>query len=253
MMMRQTSGMVRYWKGGFISLGLLSLMLDSSLAAITMDRTRVIYEGDQKAISVSVANKNKSLPYLAQAWLEDEDGNKISSPFLVTPPLQRIEAAKESQVKIQALPQARQLPQDRESIYYFNLREIPPKSDKPNSLQIALQTRVKFFYRPETIKIDQDNDRLAQKISLEKQGDRYLVKNNSPYYFTIVDGSDMPDKFIADDFEPLMLAPFSEGKLAVSAAKLGAKPVLTYVNDFGARPQIIFECSANLCTGKPTK
>lgn len=252
-MMNQKSEMKQYLKSGFMSLGLMVLTLDSALAAITMDRTRVIYESDQKAISVSVANKNKSLPYLAQAWLEDEEGTKINSPFMVTPPLQRIEAGKESQVKIQALPQVRQLPQDRESIYYFNLREIPPKSDKPNSLQIALQTRVKFFYRPESIKIDHSGNTLAQQISLEKQGDRYLVKNNSPYYFTFVDGSDMPDKFVADDFEPLMLAPFSEGKLAVSAEKLGVKPVLTYVNDFGARPQIIFECSANVCTGKPTK
>ncbi len=31
------------------------------------------------------------------------------------------------------------LPQDRETVYYFNLREIPPKSNKPNTLQIALQ------------------------------------------------------------------------------------------------------------------
>jgi P pilus assembly chaperone PapD len=48
-------------------------------------------------------------------------------------------------VKVQALPAAKSLPQDRETVYYFNLREIPPRSDKANTLQIALQTRIKLF------------------------------------------------------------------------------------------------------------
>jgi len=253
-MINQKSVVAQSLKYSFVSLGLIVLTLDSALAAIAMDRTRIIYDGENKAISLSISNKNTSYPYLAQAWLEDIDGKKIKSPFLITPPLQRIEATKESQVKIQALSQVQLLPQDRESVYYFNLREIPPTSDKANSLQIALQTRVKFFYRPAGIKIDQSNNNaIAEKISLEKQGDRYVVKNESPYYFTFVDGSDLPDKYIADDFEPLMVAPFSQGKLSVSAATLGEKPVLTYVNDFGARPQIIFECNANICKGKATK
>ncbi len=46
------------------------------------------------------------------------------------------------------------LPQDRESLFYFNLREIPPRSDKPNSLQLALQTRIKFFYRPQSLVVE---------------------------------------------------------------------------------------------------
>ena len=119
-----------------------------SQAAIALDRTRVIFDGGQQSVSLSVSNQNKQLPYLAQGWLEDEQGNKIQSPLTVLPPVQRIEPGKPSQVKIQALPAAKQLPQDRETLYYFNLREIPPKSNKPNSLQIALQTRIKLFYRP---------------------------------------------------------------------------------------------------------
>lgn len=65
--------------------------------------------------------------------------------------MQRVEPGAKSQVKIQALPSVAALPQDRESVYYFNLREIPPKSDKPNTLQLALQTRIKLFYRPKAI------------------------------------------------------------------------------------------------------
>ncbi|TOL40502.1 molecular chaperone, partial [Vibrio parahaemolyticus] len=67
------------------------------------------------------------------------------------PPVQRVEPEKSSQVRIEALPEISQLPQDRESVYYFNLREIPPKSDKPNVLQLALQSKIKLFYRPKSI------------------------------------------------------------------------------------------------------
>ncbi len=43
------------------------------------------------------------------------------------------------------------LPQDRESLFYLNVREIPPKPDKPNVLQLAMQSRIKLFYRPAAI------------------------------------------------------------------------------------------------------
>ncbi len=122
-----------------------TLFSEAAQAAISLDRTRIIYESDKKSVSLSIGNDNKALPFLAQAWLEDERGNKVNSPLTVLPPIQRIEPEAKSQVKIQALPAAGNLPADRESLFYFNLREIPPVSGKPNTLQIALQTRVKLF------------------------------------------------------------------------------------------------------------
>lgn len=84
---------------------------------------------------------------------------------------------------------SKQLPQDRESLYYFNLREIPPKSDKPNTLQIALQTRIKLFYRPTAI-VPSRADMATpwqEQLTLTRQGDGYQVNNPTPYYITIVD------------------------------------------------------------------
>ena len=127
---------------------LVTLAAPSAFGAIALDRTRVIYDGSQKSISLNVSNENRQLPYLAQGWIEDAQGNKVSSPLTVLPPVQRIEPGAKSQVKIQGLPAVNSLPQDRESLFYFNLREIPPRTDKPNTLQIALQTRIKLFYRP---------------------------------------------------------------------------------------------------------
>lgn len=58
--------------------GLASCVLSSTnvLAAISMDRTRIIFEGMQKSVSLNVANNNKQLPYLAQGWIENEKGEK---------------------------------------------------------------------------------------------------------------------------------------------------------------------------------
>ena len=102
------------------------LVAQQTSAAIALDRTRVIFNGDDKSVSMSISNENKQLPYLAQGWIEDADGKKISSPLTVLPPVQRLEPGAKSQVKVQGLPAANTLPQDRETLFYFNLREIPP-------------------------------------------------------------------------------------------------------------------------------
>lgn len=98
-------------------------------ATIALDRTRIIFNGADKSVSLSISNQNKELPYLAQGWLENEQGEKIETPLIVLPPIQRIEPGNKSQVKVQSLPDIAQLPQDRESVFYFNLREIPPRSE----------------------------------------------------------------------------------------------------------------------------
>lgn len=226
-----------------------TLLASQAQAAIALDRTRVIFDGGQNSVSVNISNQNKQLPYLAQAWLEDEQGNKIQNPLVVLPPVQRVEAGKPSQVKIQALPAAKLLSQDRETLYYFNLREIPPKSDKPNTLQIALQTRIKLFYRPAAITptLAEITTPWQEKLTLNKQGDSYQVNNPTPYYITLVDAGSKKNAAGLKEFEPLMVPPKGNAPLKVRAAALGASPVLTYINDYGGRPQLIFDCSGATC------
>ncbi|MCL1028819.1 fimbria/pilus periplasmic chaperone [Serratia sp. arafor3] len=237
-----------------LTVALLSAMAaQQAQAAIALDRTRVIFDGSQKSVSLSVSNQNKQLPYLAQGWIEDEQGNKIQTPLTVLPPVQRIEPGKPSQVKIQALPAAKLLKQDRETVYYFNLREIPPKSTKANTLQIALQTRIKLFYRPVGIAIDTNAAPPQEQMTLSKQGDKYLVNNPTPYYVTIVDASSKKDGAGVKGFEPLMVPPKGSLPLTVSAASVGGSPVLTYINDYGGRPQLSFSCNGSTCTVIPEK
>lgn len=237
-----------------LTLALLgTLAIQQAQAAIALDRTRVIFDGNQKSVSLNLSNENKQLPYLAQGWIEDEQGNKIQSPLIVLPPVQRIEPGKPSQIKIQALPAAKLLAQDKESIYYFNLREIPPKSSKPNTLQIALQTRIKLFYRPAGIAMDKNAPPPQESMTLSRQGDKYVINNPTPYYVTIVEASSKKGGPGVKGFEPLMIAPKKSLPLTVSAPSVGNSPVLTYVNDYGGRPTLSFRCNGSTCTVVPEK
>ena len=238
----------------FIAGTLLCAVTTQAQAAIALDRTRIIFGGGDKSVSLSVNNDNPQLPYLAQGWIEDPQGNKITSPLTVLPPVQRIEPKAKSQVKVQALPVIAQLPQDRESLFYFNLREIPPKSDKANTLQVALQTRIKLFYRPKALV--KTTAEMAtpwqEQLTLSRQGDKYVVNNPTPYYVTLVDAGSSKN-ISASGFEPLMLDPKGSAPLGISASVLGNAPVLTYVNDYGGRPALTFRCDGVSCQVVPEK
>lgn len=55
-------------------------------------------------------------------------------------------------------------------MFWFNLREIPPRNDKPNVLTLALQTRLKIFWRPASIKVDAKSESFPgiQNVTLAK-------------------------------------------------------------------------------------
>lgn len=232
-----------------LMLGFLgSLMVnETSSAAISLDRTRVIFDGENKAVSLSINNNHKQLPYLAQGWIENEEEQKIQSPLIVLPPVQRLEPEKASQIKIESLPNIKNLPQDRESLFYFNLREIPPKSDKENILQITLQTKIKLFYRPESISPQKNSAPWQEKMQLEKRGNFIFAKNPTPYYITIINAG-AHGNTDAKEFNPIMVSPFGESEIGISGEQLGQNPVITYINDYGGRQKLNFNCSHKVCS-----
>jgi len=237
----------------FVKLTMLGLACTTSLAhsAVALDRTRAIFPGTSDSISIAINNKNTTLPYLAQAWMENSEFEKVTSPFVVLPPLQRLEPAQSSQIRIEALEgKINTLAQDRESVFYFNLREIPPKSDKPNVLQIALQSKIKLFYRPKSIILtptEMSNNPWQEKLILIKKGDQVIAKNPTAYFTTVLSVQASQDSKANLNADAVMIAPFSEEKLPVSAKDTGNSPVLTYVNDYGGTPKLQYQCQVDTC------
>ncbi|KFN18167.1 molecular chaperone [Aeromonas bestiarum] len=225
-------------------LGMTSLNVS---AAIVLDRTRVVYPGGAKSISLNIKNENQKLPYLAQAWIEDTQGQKISSPFVILPPVQRVDANQKSIVRIASVPAIDSLPKDRESIYYFNLREIPPKSEKSNVMQIAVQSKIKLFYRPEAI-IPERGAVWQDQVLITKQGTTLKVNNPTPYYITYV-GLGHPqgkERTVIKGFSAFMVEPKSEQTVTIPEA-LGNQFVISYVNDYGGYMDIKYQCAGNAC------
>jgi len=235
------------------SLGLaLAAAAPVANAAISLDRTRAVYLSDAKSISLNIVNENKELPFLAQSWLENEQHQKVTSPLVVLPPLQRVEASERSVVRITKTPEADRLPQDRESVFYFNLRDIPPKSSKTNVMQLALQTQIKLFYRPKAI-VAPKGEVWQEKLVFHKSAGGFTVENPTPFYITLTGMTRQTQKQgggALAGFQPVMLKPKSSEPLRLSDTGLSGF-VVSYINDYGGHPELRFACNGSVCNAVP--
>lgn len=229
----------------FSGLGLTSV----SLAALSLDRSRIIFNEKDKAVSLHVTNQDQHFPYLAQTWIEDSKGKKITSPLMSLPPVQRIEANGISQVRLQLTAVTDSLPDDRETVFYFYFREIPPKSTRANTVMLAIENQLKVFYRPKAISVDKMQRVLPglQGITVEKKNNHYEVNNPTPYYFTIVEARESIDgKPI--EVEPTMIPPKKAGMLPDDFHFSGNKLSLIFVTDYAEQRALTLNCAGTLCT-----
>ena len=91
--------------------------INASWAGIALDRTRMIITGDARSVSANLTNTSPSIPFLAQSWVEDAHGTKITSPLMVLPPLQRINGGQKGIARVTKTSGINALPQDRESLF----------------------------------------------------------------------------------------------------------------------------------------
>lgn len=78
-----------------------------------------------ETVAITLNNDDKTTPFLAQSWVTDADGVRTDA-LIALPPLQRIDAGQKSQVRItQVRGLTDKLPQDRETLFWFNVRGVP--------------------------------------------------------------------------------------------------------------------------------
>lgn len=85
---------------------------------------------------------------------------------------------------------------------------------------------------------------MAGKIILHKTAQGYRVENPTPYYVTVIGIMAKAGDKIANEFDPVMVAPKSSAELKSGSF---AAPVLTFINDYGGRPELTFSCSGDRC------
>ena len=104
-------------------------------AEIIIHGTRVIYPSDAREITLQVSN-NGNKPSLVQAWIDEGDAkstpDQSKAPFMITPPISRVEASKGQSLRISALPQTSTLSKTQETLYWLNILDIPPKPTTKN-------------------------------------------------------------------------------------------------------------------------
>ncbi|SER20099.1 P pilus assembly protein, chaperone PapD [Rosenbergiella nectarea] len=170
------------------------LAMQSSRAGMSIVGTRIIYPGNEKEITVRTKNRTDQ-PILSQVWVDDgssnEDIDKSKIPFIVTPPIFRVEPNSGQSLKL--IYNGMSLPQDKESVFWFNLLEIPPvdTSNAQQKLNIAFRTRIKIFYRPAAVaKIKMPDITTLLHWSVIKDsahGTGFRVENTGPFYFSFND------------------------------------------------------------------
>ncbi|MHA2717268.1 fimbrial biogenesis chaperone [Vibrio owensii] len=127
-------------------------------ANIVMTGSRIIYPEGEPFVNVHLKNKSKNV-FMVQSWFENEDGTKANQnevPFVVLPPLAKIEPQRGQTLRI-IKGIEKSLPQDQESVFYFNFLQIPSNAAiaevaaSSNKIVVTVKHKVKLFYRPKQV------------------------------------------------------------------------------------------------------
>lgn len=151
----------------------------TSQAGVVVGGTRLIFDGSKKESSLSVTNPDKN-PYLIQTWVETVSGGAKKVPFLVTPPLFRLDGGQNNVLRV--VNTGGNIPSDKESLYWLNIKSIPSanKDNESNTLLIAVKSRIKLIFRPQGLNGVPDD--VANKLRWQRKGSTLRVTNPTPFY-----------------------------------------------------------------------
>ncbi len=208
-------------------------------AAVVLEGTRIIHDaGKGRDVTVRSVNAGE-LPALTQAWIDAGDSHArpedVRTPFRMTPSAPRLLQPQEGQawrITFAPRPSDAPLPADRESLFYFNLLDIPPKpadAHDSNLLQFAVRSRIKLFHRPAGLPGDVRD--AAAALRWRARGTELQVHNPSAYHVTLgsvtlADGTALEAEMIAPHATWIASLP--------SAVQRSAVVAFTWLDDYGA-------------------
>ena len=215
-----------------------------AVAGVVVDGTRVVYPAAKREVTINIRNPGDT-PSLVQAWLDAGDPHakpgQSKVPFVLTPPLFRIDPTKVQSLRLVFTHDP--LPADRESLFWLNVLDIPPRAaanpDVPNQLELAFKHRLKVFFRPAGLAGSAADApaRLTWKL-LSKDGKLVGIQasNPGPYHVSLIQVSatlggqpvnvpaDMVDPFASRSFDLSDPVGAPNGTVALE---------YSFVNDYG--------------------
>lgn len=217
-------------------------------AGVVIGGTRQIYPAQSREITIQLTNDDKKNPRLVQVWLDsgnkDLTAEESEVPFTITPPAFRMEPGKGQALRMVYTKEP--LPADKESVFWLNVLEIPPKIEnleEENQLRFAFRTRIKVFFRPQSLpgKPQDAADQLNWHLLTTEQGSVLEVRNPSPYHVSfqqvaLAMGEGVNAKLnTSDQYE--MVAPGASQRYLLSepvgVLPAGAHVQFSMINDYG--------------------
>ncbi|MCL9802248.1 molecular chaperone [Pseudomonas sp. AKS31] len=229
-----------------LCVGLLGLfVVNQAMAGISLSSTRLIFDGKHKEAGITVRNSGEDV--LIQSWVDNDSDAAGTVPFAVTPPLVRV-SGDEQQI-LRVIYEGTGMPDDRESVVWLNVQEIPQSAKTANTLQLAVRQRIKVFFRPAGLKNNayQAPAELTWKLS-ERAGKSVLqVKNPGLYHVSIADITVQSGATGEHPFDSMMIAPGEQKEFVLKQLHAINSPRLLFssINDYGARDRYVAQLSSS--------
>jgi len=163
-------------------------------AGLVVQGSRIIYDEARGEATISMEYVG-NVPILLQAWMDA--GEDVISPgaedvpFILMPAVARLDPGAGQSIRIMRIRDG--LPQDRESVFYFNTLEVPPTPTDhiaagDTFMQFSIRGRFKFFYRPRGLPVSSEKAVEMLRFSFAEPDEegrvRVRVSNPSPYHMT---------------------------------------------------------------------
>ncbi|MBA5806643.1 molecular chaperone [Morganella morganii] len=201
------------------------VFISNSFADIYLGSTRIVISDGKNEGSVSTHNKDKK-NYLIQSWVLDEN-DKESNEFIITPPLFKLDSNTSSSLRVTMVGN---LPEDRESLYWLNVKFIPSmdKNLKINKLTLAVNNRIKIIYRPKSLSFSDPVD-VFKQVTVRYIDGKIEFKNPTKYFINISEV-----KVGEDTLEsPSYIRPESAELISLKSNKKPSGVNYSFIDDLG--------------------
>ncbi|EAO9968738.1 molecular chaperone [Salmonella enterica] len=221
----------------------MSCMALADDSGVSLGATRVIYPSDSKGVTLSVDNKAGN-PFLIKSVVLDESTKK-AAPFVVTPPLFRLDGGRRNAIKITRT--GGDYPADRESLNWLCVQSIPPEPDAAwdegkkegggakasVSVQLSLNSCIKLLVRPDAVQGNPVD--VADKVSWTIKGKDITASNPTPFYMNVSRATVNGRKL---NMERSYIPPFSDEKYSLPEGVMAKATIQwTVVGDYGEQKE----------------
>lgn len=215
----------------FSSLWLLAFSLQ---AAVNISTTRVVFNHGETQRTVRLVNDG-DYPVVVQSWVDEGDPQKgpsqASAPFVVLPPVLKILPGEQRELRI--MTTGKGLAQDRESLYWLNVYQIPPEKKAEQAgekMRLALRSQLKVLWRPKNTGVL--TEKSINMLSFRYGSGTIYAVNDTSWNITLGDVS-----FEEYSISGIVVPPRSRTAIFNSASPVNRnnKINFTVINDEGNR------------------